>query len=223
MHSAVSPACISGPLSDAAGSSGVSLLSGRPELGSWMRAAASSVSGPLSWSASANRALAATESGVAVRCVATGCQMLLEKTQDPSREVRRTTDVLATIRGQQGGHLCDTPETPSSYRGLGCTTVRRHCRVIRRTAVAGSLASSQAITARDWFPSRRPRVRERRLRVRCCRRRRSPRANGSLQDAQEFANGGCGFAVVVAGAGPSGGVGVVGVVLDCGRRATIEQ
>ena len=41
--------------------------------------------------------------------------------------------------------------------------------------------------------------------------------------ADEFANGGCGFAAVVAGVGPSGGVGLVGVVFDCDRRATIDQ
>ena len=41
--------------------------------------------------------------------------------------------------------------------------------------------------------------------------------------ADEFANRGCGFAAVVAGVGPFGGVGLVGVVFDCDRRATIEQ
>ena len=41
--------------------------------------------------------------------------------------------------------------------------------------------------------------------------------------ADEFANRGCWVAAVVAGVGPSAGVGLVGVVFDCGRRAAIEQ
>ena len=39
----------------------------------------------------------------------------------------------------------------------------------------------------------------------------------------EFADGGCWFAAVVAGLVPSGGVGLVGVVFDRGRRASAEQ
>ena len=70
MNRAVSPARISGPLSDTASSSGMSSLRGGSASGSARRAASSAVRSPLLWSASANRTLAATESGAGVRWAA---------------------------------------------------------------------------------------------------------------------------------------------------------